>query len=77
MHIIVSVLENETHKPLGAFEVQTDHLILARRLDQQKKGTCRNVDFAVPANHRVKLKENVKKAKYLDLARGLKKNCGT
>ena len=27
------------------------------------------MDFAVPANHRVKLKENEKKDKYLDLAR--------
>ena len=31
------------------------------------------VDFAVPADHRVKLKENEKKDKYLDLARELKK----
>ena len=30
--------------------------------------------FAVPANHKVKLKENKKKDKYLDLARELKKN---
>ena len=31
------------------------------------------MDFAVPADHRVKLKENEKKDKYLDLARELKK----
>ena len=31
------------------------------------------VDFAVPVDHRVKLKENEKKDKYLDLARELKK----
>ena len=31
------------------------------------------MDFAVPADHRVKLKENEKKVKYLDLARELKK----
>ena len=31
------------------------------------------VDFAVPANHRIKLKECEKKDKYLDLARELKK----
>ena len=31
------------------------------------------VDFAVPADYRVKLKENEKKDKYLDLARELKK----
>ena len=31
------------------------------------------MDFAVQANHRVKLKENEKKDKFLDLARELKK----
>ena len=31
------------------------------------------MDFAIPADHRVKLKECEKKAKYLDLARELKK----
>ena len=31
------------------------------------------MDFAVPADHRVKLKENEKKDKYQDLARDLKK----
>ena len=34
------------------------------------------MDFAVPAEHRVKLKESEKKDKYLDLSRELK-NCGT
>ena len=37
------------------------------------KRTCKIVDFAVPANHRIKLKECEKKDKYLDLARKLKK----
>ena len=58
------------------FEIQTDHLISARRLDEEivnKKRTCRKVDFAVPADHRVKLKEIYKKDKYLDLARELEK----
>ena len=32
------------------------------------------VDFAVPADHRIKLKECEKKDKYLDLARELKKH---
>ena len=41
--------------------------------NQQKKGTCKIVDFAVPADHRIKLKEFEKKDKYLDLARELKK----
>ena len=31
------------------------------------------MDFAVPADHRIKLKECEKKDKYLDLARELKK----
>ena len=40
---------------------------------QQKKRTCKIVDFAVPADHRIKLKEYEKKDKYLNLARELKK----
>ena len=32
-----------------------------------------NVNFAVPANHKIKLKECEKKDKYLDLAKKLKK----
>ena len=30
-------------------------------LNQLKKRTCKIVDFAVPADHRIKLKENEKK----------------
>ena len=40
---------------------------------QQKKRICKIVDFAVPADHRIKLKECEKKDKYLDHARELKK----
>ena len=40
--------------------------------NQQKKRTCRIVDFTVLGDHWVKLKENIKKDKYLDLARKLK-----
>ena len=40
---------------------------------QQQKRTCRIVDFAVPNDHRMKLKERKKKDKYLDLAREMKK----
>ena len=39
---------------------------------QPRKRICRIVDFAVPADHRIKLKEYDKKDKYLDLARELK-----
>ena len=40
---------------------------------QQKKRFCKIIDFAVPADNRIKLKECEKKDKYLDLARELKK----
>ena len=44
------------------FEMEKDHRITDRRPDQvilkeKKKKTCRIVDFAVPADHSVKLKE--------------------
>ena len=45
--------------------------------NQQKNRTCRIVDFAVPADHRVKVKESEKKYKYFDLAKEVEKNCGT
>ena len=41
--------------------------------NQQKKRISKIVEFAVPADHRIKLKEYEKKDKYLDLARELKK----
>ncbi len=54
-----------------------DNLISARRPDliiiNKKKRTCKIVDFAVPADHRIKLKECEKRNKYLDLASELKK----
>ena len=40
---------------------------------KRKKRTCKIVDFAVPADHKIKLKESEEKDKYLDLARELKK----
>ena len=42
---------------------------------QQKKRTWRIVNFAVPADYRVKLKESEKRDKYLNLAKELK-SCG-
>ena len=41
--------------------------------NNNKKRICKIVDFAVPADHRIKLKEREKRDKYLDLARELKK----
>ena len=85
MHSLESVLENETHKLFWDLEIQTDHLISARRTDliiinkkkkkkKKRKRICRIVDFAVLADHRVKLRESEKNDKYLDFARELKKN---
>ena len=63
------------------FDIHTDHLTSARRPDviiinkkkkKEKKRICKIVDFAVLADHRIKLKECEKKDKYLDLARELK-----
>ena len=52
-------------------------IIPARRpgliIINKKKKICKIVDFAVPVDHRIKLKESEKKDKYLDLARELKK----
>ena len=75
MHNPAPVLENDTHKLLGDFDIPMDHLISARRHKNnlQKKKICKIVDFAVPTDHRIKLKKYEKKDKYLDLARELKK----
>ena len=82
IHNPALVLENDTYKLPWDFDVQTDHLISTRRPDliiitkKKKKWNCKIVDFAVSADHRIKMKEWEKKDKYLDLARELK-NCGT
>ena len=81
MHNPESVLENEMHKILRDFEIQTDHLISTRgpdlvivnKKDKKKKRTCRIVEFAIPADHREKLQENEKRNKHLDLSRELNK----
>ena len=77
IHNPASVLENDSHKLLWDFNIQTDPLIPARRPDliiiNKEKRICKLVDFAVPADHRINLKESKKKDKYLDLARELKK----
>ena len=77
MHNPAAVLANDTHKLLWGFDIQTDRLISARRPDliviNNKKRTCKIVDFAVPADHSIKLIESEMKDKYLDLARELRK----
>ena len=77
MHNPAPVLENDSHKLLWDFNIQTDHLIPARRPDliiiNKRKRICKIVDFAVPADHRINLKGSEKSDKYIELARELKK----
>ena len=72
---IESILENETHEILE-LEIETDHQIPARRPDlvlmNKKKRTCL-VDFAFPADRKVKMKGSEKIYEYLDLAIELEK----
>ena len=77
MYNPASVLENDTHKLLWDLDIPMDHLILARKPDliiiSKKMRIWKIVNFAVPADHRIKPEECEKKDKYLDLARELKK----
>ena len=77
MHNPASVLENNTHKILWDTDGSPNLGQKTRpNNNQQKKRICKIVDFAVPADHWIELKECEKKDKYLDLARELK-NYGT
>ena len=77
MHNPTSVQENVTHKLLWDVEIKTDHLISDRRPDlliiNKKREKLQNCGLAVPADHRVKLKESEREDKYFDLADILKK----
>ena len=71
MHKSESIRENEAHKIIWNFQMKTDHLIPARRPDLvliTNKITFHRDDFAVPSDHRVKIKENEKINKNLDIA---------
>ena len=81
MHNPAPVLENNMHKLLWDIDMHTDHLILARRPDliiinKKKKRICKFVDFAVPADHRIKLKEYERKINTSTLQENWK-NSGT
>ena len=75
--MIYAQLRIHPHKFLRDFKIQTDHLIPARRPDlvivTKRKRTYQTVDFTVLGEHRIKIKENEKREKYLDLTRELKK----
>ena len=78
------------HKLLWDTEIKAEHVILSRPPDlklptpdkkkkkkKRKKRTSRIMDIAVSADHRVKLNKREKEDLYFDLARELKKKCGT
>ena len=77
MHNAAAVIQNDTHKFLWDFDIRTDHVILARRADliiiNKKKKNCIIVDFAISADHRIKLIKSEKKDIYQALGRELKK----
>ena len=78
LHNPVPVLENETHILLWDFNIQTDHLISARRPDliiinnKKKRKSAKLSTLLFPTDHRIKLFECEKRDKYLNLARELK-----
>ena len=61
-------IEWHTWTPIGLW-----HTNGSPNIGLKKKRTCKMFDFAVPADHRIKLKDSEKKDKYLDLTRQLKK----
>ena len=77
-----SFRENDTHKLLWDFVIQTDHQISPRRPDQvignkkKKNITCRVVDSTVPTDRRLKSKKSEKRHKNLDFLGELKKKNG-
>ena len=75
-----SVLENETHKLFWEFWDTNGSPNLSQTTRQNnnllEKRTCRIVDFTVPVDHWVKVKETKKNDKCLDFARELKKLWG-
>ena len=72
MQKIESVLENETHKILWDFKIQTYHQTSAWRTDvvliNKKKRTCQLVDFTIPTIRRQN-KRKCKDDKFFDVAK--------
>ena len=72
-----AVTEHEKCKILWDVSIQTDHVIEARRPDMivvdKVNKYCEIVDFAIPYDSKIELKEQEKIEKYQDLRRELKK----
>ena len=83
MHKPKSILENEKHEIFLDFEIQIDYpisarrpsLVLIKKKGKKKKRICHLVDFVLPEDHKVKIKESKIIDKYLDLARVQKESC--
>ena len=79
-HQSEAVQENERYKILRDFNIQTDHVIEARRPDMividKETRFAKIIDFAIPYDLRVNSKEVEKIEKYQDLAREIKKLWG-
>ena len=77
IHNPASVLENDAQTPMGLWHTDGSPNLGQKtrpnNYQQQKKRIWKIVDFAVPVDYRIKLKEFEKKDKYLDLASELKK----
>ena len=72
----VYVLENVTQTPMGLRYTHGSPNFGKKTKtynNQLKMRICKIVNFAVPAENRIKLKEYKKKDKYLDLTREIKK----
>ena len=73
----ISAIAQNTENSPGDLRRHFCHSDWCKILSRSKiiiiKSICRIVDFAVSADHRVKLKENEKRYKYLDLAWEMKK----
>ena len=75
MHKPESIQENETLKFHWDLEIQMDHSISVRRLDSaliNKEKTRHLVNFAVPTDDRMKMKERKNINKFLGFARAEK-----
>ena len=75
--IIIIIIIWDTETPMGLWYTNGS-LNLGQKTrhydnNNKKKKICKIVDFAVPADHKIKLKEREKRDKYLDLTRELKK----
>ena len=75
-HRAEKVTENEDVKLLWDFNIQTDHVISARRPDivivKKKDATATIIDISVPGDTRIKDAEEAKVLKYQDLKREIK-----